>query len=119
MALPGLPQPHITRIDCGTCRACCRHTMIVMVEGDDRALDWIEGPGGMSVLGQQPNGDCVYLSDTGCTIHGRHPTMCRMFDCGDFVKRMDEGAFDGIGALPFGNDVIKAGRRRLANKRST
>jgi Fe-S-cluster containining protein len=116
MTLPGLPQPHITKIDCGSCRACCKNTMVAMVDGDDPSLAWITGPGGLPVLDQKPNGDCVYLGDRGCTIHGRHPAMCRMFDCAGFVKRMDEGAFEGIGA-PLGSDVIREGRKRLNRTR--
>lgn len=33
------------------------------------------------VLKMKLNGDCVYLGEDGCTIHGRAPKICRVFDC--------------------------------------
>lgn len=34
----------------------------------------------------RPNGDCFYLTDKGCGIHGRAPFMCRIFDCRETHK---------------------------------
>ena len=36
-------------------------------------------PGHM--LDHKPNGECIYLGSSGCTIHGRAPLICREFDC--------------------------------------
>lgn len=33
------------------------------------------------MLAHKDNGDCIYLGDTGCTIHERKPQQCREMDC--------------------------------------
>ena len=30
---------------------------------------------------QKPTGECIYLGESGCTIHDRAPQICRSFDC--------------------------------------
>jgi Fe-S-cluster containining protein len=113
--IPGLPQPHTTKVDCGTCRACCSHTIVLPLEGDDPSLDWVPNHEGITVLNKRENGDCVYLGPQGCTIWGRHPKICRVFDCAELVKRIDAGAFGGVKRVQ--TAVTRAGRRRLAGKR--
>jgi hypothetical protein len=34
-------------------------------------------------LRHQPNGDCIYLGPSGCTIHGRQPATCKAFGLPD------------------------------------
>lgn len=112
--LPGLPQPHVAKINCGSCRKCCRHNAAIMLTDteDPSRYQCHEVAPGTFLLDRKPNGDCVYLGETGCTIWGRHPEVCRVFDCAAFVKRMDEGAFDAIGPR-VGGPVVREGRRRL------
>lgn len=114
MTLPGLPPPRIVTLNCGACHKCCRgFPSIILVEQDNPANYQCNEVGpNIFVLDHQPNGDCIYLGEDGCTIWGRHPKVCRVFDCAAFVKRMDEGAFDAIGER-LDNDVIREGRRRL------
>jgi Fe-S-cluster containining protein len=38
-------------------------------------------------LRNKPNGDCIYLGDTGCTIHAWRPAMCRAYDCRRMYER--------------------------------
>jgi len=113
--LPGLPQPFIAKVDCGSCRKCCKGNSLIMLQ-DDESPDrydcvWHPHFDGYA-LKRKPNGDCVYLGEDGCTIWGRHPIICRIFDCADFAMRMDEGAYDAIGPH-LDNDVTEEGRRRL------
>ena len=76
-------------VPCGTCHACCRRQWVVInpQAGDVPELyDTVEivdpATGAPArALAHQPNGDCVYLGPTGCTIHARVPAMCRNFDC--------------------------------------
>lgn len=113
--LPGLPAGTV-KIDCGSCRKCCRGgNLIVLQEGESPAdYDCYEFQPDLFALRRQPNGDCVYLGPKGCTIHGRHPVICKVFDCMGFVKRMDAGAFDYVGPR-VENDIVKEGRRRIAS----
>ena len=96
--------------------------MVIMVEGDDTTLDWVTADPtdpnlvGQMVLNHLTNGDCVYLGPDGCTIHGRHPAICRTFDCAGFVRMLDSKRFEHVGPK-INNAVTRAGRRRLAGKR--
>lgn len=114
MNLPGLPIGTLSKVDCGSCRKCCKgQQLIVLVDGDDpRQYDCYEFAPGQMAVKRRINGDCVYLGGDGCTIHGRHPIVCKAFNCADFVRRMDAGAYDGLGPR-LGNAVIKEGRKRL------
>jgi len=40
-------------------------------------------------LKHKPNGDCVYLGESGCTIYDRRPAICRSFDCRVFFLKFD------------------------------
>lgn len=115
--LPGLPAG-IVKIDCGSCRKCCRgNNLVVLQDGESpAAYDCYEFEPGLFALRRQPNGDCIYLGPKGCTIHGRHPVICKVFDCARFVERMDEGAFDYVGPR-VENDIVREGRRRIAARR--
>jgi len=76
-ALKKLPS----RVPCGNCRACCSSDRVMLGPSDDpRAYRWhVED--GYAVLDRQSNGDCVYLTDRGCSMHDRAPSICRRFDC--------------------------------------
>jgi Fe-S-cluster containining protein len=117
MTLPGLPQPHIAKIDCGSCRKCCKgDQLIILTDADDpNRFQCHEIRPGVYAVDRAANGDCIYLGDKGCTIWGRHPEVCRIFDCAAFVKRMDERAFDGVGPR-LGGEVVREGRRRLRER---
>ena len=49
------------------------------------------------ILDRHPNGDCVYLNESGCTIHDRAPFECRRYDCRAMFKNSDrEGRRDAV-----------------------
>ena len=76
-------------VPCGSCRACCQREWIILdpVAGDVVELyeteDAIDPKSGRpaKALAHKPDGDCVYLAPSGCSIHGHRPHMCRIFDC--------------------------------------
>lgn len=41
---------------------------------------------GKRYLQLKENGDCVYLSETGCSIHETRPQACRPFDCLELLE---------------------------------
>lgn len=76
-------------VPCNGCTVCCRKELIFLhpEHGDDitaydaePATNPITGKRGFAVR-QRPDGACVYLGETGCTIHDRAPAICRVFDC--------------------------------------
>ncbi|MBO0710390.1 MAG: YkgJ family cysteine cluster protein [Acetobacteraceae bacterium] len=110
------------KVPCNGCTECCRGDTIVLKPeyGDDpAAYRWhteynrVQGRMDM-VLDRKPNGDCVYLSATGCTIHGKAPTVCREFDCRALFKALTRDQRRQLvknGALK--KSVFAAGRARL------
>ena len=115
-ATPDRPVP------CNGCRECCRGDMISLklhlgdkvedyrchqeVNPVTNHLDW--------VLDHKPNGDCVYLGATGCTIHDRAPVVCREFDCRLVFKaltRNQRREWVKNGAIK--QSVFDAARKRL------
>lgn len=36
---------------------------------------------GAIMLANKPNGECIYLTENGCSIHDNAPSMCRVADC--------------------------------------
>jgi hypothetical protein len=102
----------VKHVECGSCRACCKGSMVILQPEDDRdSYQWVWfTPTGkderLPILAHQPNGDCVYLGPDGCTIHERHPVICRRFDCAEIyaaVKHLNP-PLDGI---------LTAGKRQL------
>ncbi len=85
-------------VPCGTCQHCCKDEWILVKpeEGDvvERydTIDIVSPITGLPVkaLRHKPNGECIYLGPDGCTIHGRHPAICRVFDCRRFFLKAQE-----------------------------
>jgi len=89
----------------------------MLMDEDPLAYKCHEVGPGMWLLDHQPNGDCVYLQDGRCSIWGKHPRVCKEFDCAGFVEMLDQGAFEGWGPVLIGGPVVKEGRKRLDRRR--
>ena len=85
-------------VPCGSCRHCCQHQLLLLhpEQGDDparyltmAAVNPLTGRPGLA-LRHKPNGDCIYLGETGCGIHGSAPALCKAFDCRRFYLRFME-----------------------------
>lgn len=76
-------------VPCNGCRACCRDNFVPIDESNGDVLaDYKTRFATLSpiaesfpILDHKPNGECIYLGDTGCTIWNRRPYMCRIYDC--------------------------------------
>lgn len=86
MSGPFIPS---VAVPCGDCYLCCKgRTLVPIIEGDDASIYETQTIGGVIALAMKPNGDCFYLGESGCTIHGRAPAICRFYDCrGDYARR--------------------------------
>jgi Fe-S-cluster containining protein len=103
-------------VPCNGCTLCCRkwHMVALMPGHDDASQYETIQYGDVTMLAFQKNGDCVYLKDDKCSIHGRAPAVCREFDCRlvfmtttrkqrkQMMKHGDESA-----------EVYRAGRERM------
>jgi len=115
----------IVSVPCNGCIKCCQNEMLVLhPEMGDVASSYLTRKAVnpltgvlVDVLQNKPNGDCIYLGDTGCTIHDRSPAICREFDC----RRMFEGfkreprsrQLDWIRRGLITKDKLNEGRKRL------
>jgi Fe-S-cluster containining protein len=74
---------------CNGCTSCCYFPGPVDVIPDDEQpedlahLDLVDHPDGDGrlALRKRPDGACVHLGPTGCTVHAHRPLACRTYDC--------------------------------------
>lgn len=87
-----------SKVPCNGCTACCQRDLIFLhpEHGDDprnypgnvmEAKHPLTGEQGLA-LKHKPNGGCVYVTDAGCSIHGKAPAICREFDCRRLAKSL-------------------------------
>lgn len=85
-------------VPCNGCTLCCRSSLIPLqpqygdvVEDYDRQMVMINGDPKTKflALAHGPDGNCVYLKETGCSIHERAPYACRVFDCRQLFRQYD------------------------------
>jgi Fe-S-cluster containining protein len=109
-------------VPCNGCRLCCINDMIILhPEKGDRPAEYLTveirhpftwKPAKM--LQHKPNGDCIYLGETGCTIHDRAPLICREYDCRRqylSMTRAERRKAVAIGLMD--RPKLEAGRQRL------
>jgi hypothetical protein len=109
-------------VPCQGCRLCCQGDA-VRLEEEDLSRGYESEPHpyipGALMLAHKPNGDCVYLDEHGCTIHGRAPSLCRAADCRSVALRYDLRAaqtLHAMGRLSF--DVWDKGNQLLADMKA-
>jgi len=94
-------------VACNGCTLCCRSgELILVIEGEDPEYpyDTVEIAAGdrtFRALARKPDGSCVYVTDTGCAIHGHAPLTCQVFDCAALyaskTRRQRRGVHDRTG----------------------
>ena len=81
-----------TLVPCNGCTLCCQGDAIRLTE-EDNPDEYMTEPHpyikGALMLAHKPNGDCVYLNDSGCSIHERAPSLCRSADCRSIAFNYD------------------------------
>lgn len=75
---------------CGGCTRCCLNVVVRLLDGVDDPESYLTQPhpkpdatGALMLARKRDHrGEvCVYLGETGCTIHDRAPSLCKQFDC--------------------------------------
>lgn len=109
-------------VPCDGCKVCCvRETIILhpecgyVVASYDAApiKNPITGATDMAIR-HKPNGECVYLGDTGCTIWSRAPIICKEFDCRQlFARFTNRERKDLLKAGVLEKETLAAGKLRL------
>ncbi len=84
-------------VPCDGCTLCCRGDAISLRPelGDDVSQYQTEphykpelAAQGVRMLAHKEDLTCVYLTDAGCSIHGRAPVLCQEFDCRALMKAL-------------------------------
>lgn len=91
----------MSTVPCNGCTLCCHGDVIRFLPGEDPSQYQTEPmmvrPGrglplksvpGQVMLAHKLNGDCIYLADSGCSIHERKPRVCREMDCRNLARSM-------------------------------
>ena len=85
-----LDPPPLNEVPCNGCTLCCKGDAIRILPEDDasqfQTVPHERFPGQL-MLDHQENGDCVYLTGSGCSIHGYQPTMCQTMDCRTIARK--------------------------------
>ena len=73
-----------TFVPCNGCTLCCQGDAIRLTE-EDNPEEYLTEPHpyipGALMLAHKQNGDCIYLIESGCSIHNRAPLLCKSADC--------------------------------------
>lgn len=77
-------------VPCDGCTRCCHGDAVRLLPEERNRYqtephDWYPGE---RMLAHKPNGDCIYLSATGCSIHDRKPHLCAEMDCRVIAARI-------------------------------
>ena len=83
---------YIREVPCNGCTICCQGDAI-RLQDEDIVADYMTVPHpylkNIFMLAHKENGDCIYLSDSGCSIHDRAPSLCRTADCRSVAIKLD------------------------------
>ncbi|HML91088.1 YkgJ family cysteine cluster protein [Methyloceanibacter sp.] len=85
---------------CDGCTACCREPKLLVCLDDDEVSSFpeaVQHADGKWYLPKKEDGSCVHLIDDACSIYGKRPSGCRMYDCRVFVM---------LHSLPSGHEVL-------------
>lgn len=101
-------------VPCNGCTLCCQGDAIRLLPADDasqyQTVPHDRYPGHL-MLDHKPNGDCIYLGASGCTIHGHAPLMCREMDCRNVAESISYTQARKLGVI----HVYRKGKSLLAN----
>ncbi len=109
-------------VPCGSCRLCCKlHTPLLPEEVDRYdSAKWYDGATGAFkgyILWRVPDGpnkgDCIYLTEAGCSIWKRAPHTCRTFDCRELSKLPSARRMERIDSGEMPKDIFMRGRELL------
>lgn len=100
-------------VPCGTCRACCIADRVPLREAEVERFAHRRDAQGYA-LAIKDNGECIYLTERGCSVHDAPPDICRRFDCRVlFLDTPKARRRERVEQNPSMRAVYDAGRRRL------
>lgn len=109
-------------VPCGSCTLCCRTLIVPLAQEEFEQYDWAwvttrAGERLGRALKRKPTGECIYLGEKGCTIHGRAPHVCQRFDCRTLFKNSDRaGRRKAVKSGKIPKALFDKGREMLGTK---
>lgn len=103
-------------VACNGCQLCCKKSFILVLpdRGDDPSQYLTKEYEGFTVLQHKENGDCIYLNEHGCSIHGHAPIICRVYSCVAQYRSMSrKERKQAIAEGLLAKDIVNAARARL------
>jgi Fe-S-cluster containining protein len=75
--------------ECTTCKdkSCCKKFLVQLSASErlrfntHKAYSRGDAPDAIAFLAKRENGDCYYLTPTGCSIWSSRPSACREYSC--------------------------------------
>lgn len=67
-------------VPCNGCTLCCQSGAVILMPGEE-GYETEQFADGVKMLAHKPDGSCVYLTESGCGIYERRPSVCRLYDC--------------------------------------
>ncbi len=110
-------------VPCGKCQLCCKTLIVPLAEEEYEKYDWAwitarDGTRLGRALQRKPNGDCVYLAENGCSIHGQAPHVCQRFDCRElFLKSDRAGRRQAVKSGKISKELFDKGHEMLEQTR--
>ncbi len=101
-------------VPCNGCRACCKDDLIFLSNEDIISeFNW-ELVNGRPALKHKSNGECIHLTESGCSVHNNPPAICRKFDCRVlFLETTKHQRKIRIQINPSMKEVYIAGKKRV------
>lgn len=110
-------------VPCAGCTLCCQNELIFLhAQHGDVVTDYLHKVAPNPLTGEmgfalqnKPNGDCIYLGETGCTIYDRAPAVCRKFDCRKLIKNLGDRAAQrrAVRSGFISKELMQAGKDRM------
>lgn len=114
-------------VPCGSCNLCCRTLMVPLSKEEVESGQYdghyarITAPDGRHMghaLLRRPTGECVYLVDGRCSIHGRAPHVCQRFDCRELFRKSNRaGRREMVSSGRMPKALYDKGREMLAKSK--
>jgi hypothetical protein len=88
---------------CNGCTICCKCDAVGLYPQEEAMFQHEPHAyaAGEKMVAHRENGDCVYLGENGCTIHGNKPIKCQTMDCRAIYKNISprEALFHGLAKI--------------------
>lgn len=103
----------MSNVPCNGCRKCCIGDAVRVLPGEDFTR-WETEPHpsmpGQRMLAHKDSGECIYLGESGCTIHDDKPRQCRQMDCRNITRQVPFKTAKDAGIL----HIWKQGKKLIA-----